>query len=231
MRRVFSAALLIILTIPAAALFAQNTATNTAPAVTATNTDAASVGKRYENANERWRISTILMILKDDASQYTRILKEMRDFTSTSRSYVIFKRKGHELARDIYYRNLENISRIEQIKQILDNYKKEFKNFNKDFLGTYKLENRSFASYENFDKIYQIILDRWRREFETAMKAKNSADLQRIRQDMQLLRLAITAFILFPGKSSAKVTQLQKMENDVRHAVVMVKLYEIESKK
>jgi len=192
--------------------------------------ESKSVSQRYEASSEKWRLNTILLILKDDESLYTRTLKEMQDFTTVSRSYVIFKRKGDKEAKDIYYRNLENISKIEQLKQILDNYKKNFAGFNKDFVDTYKLDNRVFASFENFDKSYQVILDRWRKEFEAAMKDNNKTELRRIRQDMQLLRLAITAFILFPGKSATMVSQLQKMENDVRHAVVMVRMYEIETK-
>ena len=232
MRRVHSAAVFLALILSTFSLNAQNTntTTNTTPTRVSTNQSSVSVSKRYEAANDRWRLNAILMILKDDSARYNTMLKEMKDFTSISRSYVIFKRKGHIEAKDIYYRNLENISRIEQIKQLLDTYKKEFTNFNKDFIGIYKLDNDTFKNFDYFEKSYQKILNRWRGEFEAAMKAKNRAELQRIRQDMQLLRLSITVFILFPGKSAIKVPQLQNMENDIRHAVVMVKMYETENK-
>ncbi|MCK4907438.1 MAG: hypothetical protein KAS64_07805, partial [Spirochaetes bacterium] len=77
-----------------------------------------------------------------------------------------------------------------------------------------------------FEKIYEKVMDRWRKEFEDAMKASKKEDIIKIKEDMKILRRAINSFILFPGKFAMKVPQLQKMENDLRHGVVMLKMHE-----
>jgi len=203
--------------------------TNTAASNTAAGSPA--IESRYESANETWRLNTILFILKDQTTKYDETIKIMKDFTSVSRSYVIFKRTGHTEAEEIYFRNLENISRLEQLKLLLEGYKKDFVGYNKDFLGTYKMEERDFEDFTRLETVYQKTLDRWRAEFEAAMKTNSSTEIRRIRQDMQIFRVAINAFILFPGKSANKVSQLQTMENDIRHAVVMLRMYELSTKK
>lgn len=212
--------LCLVLLVAAGSLAAQAPATNTVA------TNVRGIESRYEAANEVWRINVMLYILKDQTAKYDETIKVMGDFTSVSRSYVIFKRKGASEAEEIYFRNLENIGRMEQLKQLLEGYKKDFTGYNRDFMGTYRLEERDFADYPSFETGYQRILDRWRGEFEAAMKDKKLDEVRRIRQDMQIFRVAITAFTLFPGKSADMVGRMQKMENDVRHAIVMLRMYE-----
>ena len=58
------------------------------------------------------------------------------------------------------------------------------------------------------------------------MQKKDVAALTALREDMRLLQQGILVFVLLPGRSANKVPQLQSMENDIRHSIVMLRMYE-----
>jgi len=215
MQRLFVLLVFLIFSLP---LVAQNSKT--------TNQSAAGVEDRYDNANEMWRLNIMEFILQDKLDKAKETMTAMDKFTKTARSYVVFKRKGHEQALQLYYRNLENINRLEQYQSMLKVYKKEYPAYTKDFFSKYKLTKDDFKDFTAFEKIYERIMDRWRVEFEAALKAGKEADIRKLREDMKFIRMTVSVFVLFPGKSADKVPQLQKMENVLRHGIVMLKMHE-----
>lgn len=184
------------------------------------------VTDRYDNENEKWRLGVINFVLKGDDSKLKETIKAMKEFTATTRSYIVFKRKGHGKALALYYRNLENITKLTQLQDSVVGLRKAYSDYTKDFFSKYKIKIDDFKKFELFEKIYEKVMDRWRKEFEDAMKASKKEDIIKIKEDMKILRRAINSFILFPGKFAMKVPQLQKMENDLRHGVVMLKMHE-----
>lgn len=220
MSRLVLSFFLIILTLPF--ILAQGTATDDGNH----SKKVKAVTDRYDASNEAWRTNIIIYVLRHDQARLQTTLGEMKQFTATAISYVHLKRTGHEAALELYYRNLENISKLEQLKTLLEQYQKEYPTYTRDFLSKYGLTTADFSDFESFETAYENIMNRWRKEFESALQAGSGDDIRKVREDMKLLRAAVTTFILFPGKSANKVPQLQKMENDLRHAIVMLKMHE-----
>lgn len=189
-------------------------------------TSAEAVQKRYDLLNDTWRTNIIAFVLKSDDTQISKTSNQMRQFTAIARSYVIFKRPGHELALQLFYRNLENINKLQQLEKFVKDYRRDYAAYTKDFLSKYGMTLLDYADYDAFEKAYDNLLNRWRLDFENGMKAADAAKLTELRQDMKLFHMGITVFLLFPGKSAPKVPQLQQKQSDMHHAIVMLKIHE-----
>lgn len=201
-------------------------ARQTNSAATNHGTSAEAVQKRYDALNDTWRTNVIAFVLKSDDTQIPKTIGEMRQFTAIARSYVIFKRPGHRLALQLYYRNMENITKLQQLEKFVKDYRRDYAAYAKDFLSKYGMTLQDFENYDTFEKAYDNLLNRWRLDFENGMKAANVAKLTELRQDMKLFHIGITVFILFPGKSAPKVPQLQQKQSEMHHAIVMLKIHE-----
>lgn len=188
-------------------------------------TNARAVGLRYTNESDAWRLSLIRFIMKGETAKYGEVEAAMKQFTAVTTSYIVYKRPGHEMAQELYYRNLENITRIEQLKQLVEMSHRDNPEYTKDFFGKYSLADTDFADFDAFEKVYERIMGRWRGEFEAAMQKKAANELKVLREDMKMLQQVVSAFVLLPGRSSNKVPQLQNMENELRHGIVMLRMY------
>ncbi len=196
-----------------------------AGAASGSETNAKAVGIRYTNESDTWRVSLVRFIMKGETAKYGEVEAAMKQFTAVTTSYIVYKRPGHEMAQELYYRNLENITRIEQLKSLVEMTHRDNPESTKDFFSKYSLTDADFSGFDAFEKAYDRIMGRWRGEFEAAMQKRSVAELKVLREDMKLLQQAVSAFVLLPGKSSNKVPQLQMMENELRHGIVMLQMY------
>jgi hypothetical protein len=188
-------------------------------------TNAKAVGLRYTNESDTWRVALVRFIMKGEVGKYAEVEGAMKQFTAVTTSYIVYKRPGSDLAQELYYRNLENITRIEQLKILVEMSHRDNPGYTKDFYGKYSLADTDFSDFDAFEKVYERTMNRWRAEFEAAMQRKSVEQLKVLREDMKMLQQAVSVFILLPGKSSNKVPQLQTMENELRHGIVMLRMY------
>ncbi|MDR2733438.1 MAG: hypothetical protein LBC99_02195 [Spirochaetota bacterium] len=190
------------------------------------DTSPRAVEDRYIAESDSWRLSLMEYIFKGDAGKYAETEGAMRQFTPAVVSYVAYKRPGERLAQSLYYRNLENIAKITQLKQTMEEMQRTYPEYTKDFFAKYTVTIEEFGSFENFSPAYDRLMSRWRGEFEAAMQKKDANALALLREDMQILRQGVTVFVLLPGKSASKVPQLQTMAGNLKHSILMLRMYE-----
>jgi hypothetical protein len=191
-----------------------------------TQADVRVIENRYITASNDWRLSLITYVFKGDQAKYQEVEAAMREFTSATTSYVVYKRPGEKLALKLYYINLENIARLDHLRQMIEDSQREYPEYTKDFFAKYEIEDKEFENFEKFEPVYERVMNRWRGEFEDALKKKDVAALTVLREDMKIFQQGVLVFVLLPGKSGRKVPQLQVMENDLRHGIVMIRMYE-----
>lgn len=187
---------------------------------------ARAVADRYDKESDTWRLSLVRFVLKGELEKLREVETAMKQFTAAASSYIVYKRPGFETAQQLYYRNLENINRLDQLRQLVEMSHRDFPGYTKDFFVKYSVTIEDFRDFDMFEKIHEKIMNRWRAEFEAAMQKKSVAELKVIREDMKLLQQAVSAFVLLPGQSANKVPQLQDFENELRHGIVMLRMYE-----
>jgi hypothetical protein len=185
-----------------------------------------TVEQRYDESVETWRANLMLYLLRGQDPKLSETTNSMRGFTATTLSYIDLKRPGRDRALELYYLNLENISRLEQLRSLVDGYRRQFPNYTKDFITKYNMAESDFQDFNTFETAYGKVMDTWRERLEEALKTANLPILRELAADIQLLRFAVSGFVFFPGKSAQKVPQLQVMENDLRHAAVMLRMHE-----
>ncbi len=190
----------------------------------ATHKDVKKVQTRYDKSNETWRINIINFILKNEEQKYTDTIKKMELFTLTTRSYVDLRRAGEKKALNLYYRNLENLRKVQQLSKLVKDFRKD-ENPTSDFQAKYKLDNDSFSEYKKYKKSYENLMNKWRIDYENAMKQGDKDKIDTLRKDMALLQFSVIAFILFPGESATKIPELQVIQKDLNHAIVMLKMF------
>lgn len=188
-------------------------------------TNSEAIGLRYTKESDGWRLSLVRFVMQGETTKYDEVEAAMKQFTAVTTSYIVYKRPGHQAAQELYYRNLENITKLGQLKQLVESSHRDNPEYTKDFFQKYTLADADFSNFDAFEKLYDKVMGRWRLEFEAAMQKKASNELKALREDMKILQQVVTAFVLLPGKSSNKVPQLQNMENELRHGIVMLRMY------
>jgi len=189
-----------------------------------THTAAKKVQTRYDKSNDNWRINIINYILKNEEQKYNDTIKKMKLFTLTTRSYVDLRREGQDNALTLYYRNLENLRKVQQLSKLVKDFRKD-ENPTPDFQSKYKLENDSFTGYKKYKTSYENLMNKWRIDYEDAMKQGDKDKIDTLRKDMALLEFSVMAFILFPGESATKIPELQVIKKDLNHAIMMLKMF------
>ena len=178
------------------------------------------IRQRYNEANLEWRIRAMEFILNNQEGNIEETIQAMDDFTAITRSYIDLNRRGRDIALHLYYINLENIRKLQQLELRLNTRREDFQEFEQGtFMDNYTVQSNDLVSYEPFRERYETIMERWRGEYEAALRGQDADAIQRIRQDMIVLQAAIDAFVLFPGASANRVPNLQQMHRDLRHAV------------
>ena len=219
MRSLLIPFMLMLVMLPAAALSAQ-----TAEADAQENPRA--VERRYIAESDAWRLAFVEFVFRGDMAKYREAESAMQQFTPVTASYIVYKRPGERLALNLYYRNLENIAKINQLRQAVESMQRDYPEHTKDFFTKYEVAIADFETFDKFEPVYERVMNRWRVEFENAMKGRDVSALVNLREDMKILQQSITVFVLLPGRSATKVPQLQTMENDLRHSIVMLRMYE-----
>jgi len=191
-----------------------------------TQADARAVERRYITESDGWRLALAGFVLQGNADKYKEVEAAMRQFISVTASYFVYKRPGEESALKLYYRNLENIAKLDRLRELAEAMRRDYPEYTKDFLAKYEFAVEEFETFEKFEPVYERVLNRWRAEFEGAMQKRDVPALVGLREDMRIFQQGITVFVLLPGRSANKVPQLQKMENDLRHGIVMLRMYE-----
>ena len=195
-------------------------------AETGAQEDPRAVESRYIAESNTWRLAFLEFVFKGDANKFSEAEGAMRQFTPVTASYIVYKRSGENLALNLYYRNLENIAKVNRLRDVVETMQRDYPGHTKDFFAKYEMTIAVFETFESFEPVYERVMNRWRAEFEDAMKKRDVPALTGLREDMKMLQQGVTVFVLLPGKSASKVPQLQTMENTLRHSIVMVRMYE-----
>lgn len=191
-----------------------------------TQESARAIGVRYTAESEGWRLALIEFVFRGDMNKYREAEAAMRLFTPVTSSYVVYRRPGDRLALDLYYRNLENIAKLNQLRLAVEAMQRDNPDHTRDFFTKYGITIDEFETFVKFEPVYERVMNRWRGEFEAAMRNRDVTALSVLREDMRILQQGITIFVLLPGRSASKVPQLQVMESDLRHSIVMLRMYE-----
>ena len=188
--------------------------------------EVEEIRARYNEANRDWRLSAVMFVLNNEEENIAETIEAMEDFTATTRSYVDLNRPGYDLALHLFYLNLENIRKLEQLELRLNERREDFENVPEEsFAERYEVEEGDFYNYDRFNEKYEEIMDTWRAEYEVVLAGEDIDGIQQIRQDMMLLRAAIEAFVLFPGDSASRVPDLQRKQRDLRHAILTLQTH------
>lgn len=221
MRKLFLSLLLISLLVPLFLARADN-------GMQQKDTEQAmqEIRERYDKANRDWRINILRFILDRQQQLVQQTITAMRDFTAITRSYIDLNRKGKKLAKELYYLNLENIKKLQQLEKRLKETTGGFEQFDQNsFMALYAVNTNHMETFKDFKSKYEEIMNFWRQKYENALKSRAAKEIKQVRQDMILLRAAIRAFIIFPGTSANKIPQLQTMERNLTHAIITLKTH------
>jgi hypothetical protein len=183
------------------------------------------IEQQYEAAVETWRSNLMRYLLGGQEAKFSETADGMRRFTYVTTAFLDLKRPGKTEILDLHYRNLENLSRLEELHLLVNGYRRDHPDHSKDFMSKYGIVGDDFRDFASFAVVYGKVMDAWRERMETALRKMDKAMLHALVIDIQLLRFAVSGFIFLPGKAASSVPQLQVMENDLRHAAFLLRLH------